>query len=112
MRVERLASAEHFRQAYREGKRFSDGLLVIYVRRNGLPVCRVGIAVAKRVGTAVKRNRTRRRVREACRRWSGNRPAGVDIVIVPGTSAATAPVADLEASVGTLLAQAGLTRPV
>lgn len=48
----------------------------------GRPGARLGITTAKKVGTAVVRNRTRRLVREAFRRDRALLPDGVDLVLV------------------------------
>ena len=46
---------------------FADGNMVLYARRNRLGRNRVGITVSKKLGHAVVRNRTRRRLREVYR---------------------------------------------
>jgi len=74
-------------------------VLVVYVRPNGLPVPRLGIAVPGRLGNAVKRNRVKRRVREASRAAAAAMPAGADIVIVAGAAAAGATFERLQESV-------------
>lgn len=108
VKVERLTSAEDFRRAYREGQRVSDSLATVYVRRTGLPVHRVGIAVGKRIGSAVKRNRLRRKAREAYRQLRAKPPAGTDLVIVPRSAAADAGFAAIQDSLRQLLVRAGL----
>lgn len=107
-RVARLAAAEDFRRTYREGQRVADGLVVIYVRRTGLPVHRVGIAVGRGTGGAVQRNRIRRRVREAYRQLRLWAVAGTDLVIVPRPSVLRAPFAAVQDSLLRLLVRAGL----
>jgi len=62
-----------------------------------LPVPRLGIAVPGRLGNAVKRNRVKRRVREASR--AAAMPAGADIVIVARAAAAGATFERLQESV-------------
>ena len=107
MTARRLASNEEYRLVRREGSRYVDDLLVLYVRANGLQSTRVGISVARRVGGAVKRNRIRRRVQEAYRGLARALPPGVDIMVVPRAGAAEAPFRVLEASLRGLFAQAG-----
>jgi ribonuclease P protein component len=72
---------------------------VIHVRPNGLNVTRLGIAVPGRLGSAVRRNRMKRRVREASRAAAGAMPAGADIVIVPRAAAAEATFERLQESI-------------
>lgn len=102
----RLTASESFRLAYREGTRISDDLLVVYVRSNGQGVRRLGISVPGRIGPAVRRNRLKRRLREASRAAAGVLPAGVDGVIVPRLAAARAPAAALQESVRALFNRA------
>ena len=60
-----------------------DGLVVVYVLPNGLDHPRVGLAVGKRHGNAVQRNRLRRLLREAFRLEQHNLQAGFDYLLVP-----------------------------
>jgi ribonuclease P protein component len=55
----------------------------------------VAFAVSRRVGNAVARNRTRRRIREAYRRYQHALPGGVEMVFVGRISAHTAPFAQV-----------------
>jgi len=57
---------------------------------------RVGLVAGKRLGTAVTRNRVKRRIRHACRLIDFE--PGWDHVVIPGPSAATAAFGDLVAS--------------
>lgn len=100
--------AEDFRRAYREGQRVAGVLANMYVRRTGLPVQRVGIAVSRKVGPAVSRNRLRRRLREAYRQISVTETAGMDLVIVPRPAALQAPLTALQDSLRQMMMQAGL----
>lgn len=95
----RLTSTEH-RAVYREGRRYANEVLVIYARQSGRPEARVGLSVSKQFGGAVRRNRLKRRVREACLRQRKDLPAGVDLIVIPRTTAA---VAEFEDALGRLL---------
>lgn len=114
-----LTAPEDFRLVYREGTRISDDLLTIYVRPTASSVPNVGIAVPRRVGTAVRRNRLKRRVREAVQRCAEALPQGADVVIVPRPAAATVPFAAVQESVRALFNRGavsvrrggGLSRP-
>ena len=88
----RLSRSRDFDAVYRHGRSISTRYLVLYwfsheeERDESTP--RLGLAIPKSVGTAVKRNRLKRQLREA---WSMNeRPAGHDYVLVarPGLSEA------------------------
>jgi ribonuclease P protein component len=68
---------------------------------------RVGFSVARRLGGAVIRNRTRRRLREAIRPLIP-RLVACDVLVVARPPAVEAEVRDLTAMLEDALAQAGL----
>ncbi len=71
---------------------------------NEFGVARIAVAVPRDVGTAVRRNRARRRVREAVRLALRERSgAGADIVLVARKPAISAPARELRESVGAAL---------
>lgn len=110
MVLQRLGSSETFRLAYRQGRRFARDALILYVRPNGLDVSRAGVSVARGAGGAVRRNRLRRRVREALRLEQARVAGGFDLVFVPRGPAAGARFDALRTAVRDLLAQAGVAR--
>lgn len=63
---------------------------------------RFGLAVSRKVGGAVVRNRVKRRMREICRR---ELPAGADFVFTLRREAADAPFEDLRREVSRLAAR-------
>jgi ribonuclease P protein component len=78
----------------------SDRHLSARSRPNELGVARIAVAVPRDVGTAVHRNRARRRLREAVRLAVRERSgAGADILLVARKPAISAPFDDLGASV-------------
>ena len=70
-----------FRRLY-STKGFANSYLVLYARRNRLGHNEVGITVSKKLGSAVIRNRTRRRLREVYRLNEALFKPGFDIVVV------------------------------
>ena len=70
-----------FRRLY-STKGLANSYLVLYARRNRLERNEVGITVSKKLGSAVIRNRTRRRLREVYRLNEERFTPGWDIVIV------------------------------
>jgi ribonuclease P protein component len=75
--------AEFLRAASKGRKAAVHGLVLQALTRPEGGPARVGFTVTKKVGNAVIRNRTRRRLKEAARLLLKDRPiAGVDIVLI------------------------------
>ena len=89
---------------------FADGNMVLYARRNRLGRNRVGITVSKKLGHAVVRNRTRRRLREVYRLNEQKFTPGWDIVVVARSRSVEAPFEKLTESYLRLARKAGLLR--
>jgi len=87
-----------FRRLYQKGKTAADGRLALYVRPNGRTGNRLGFTVSTKLGHAVVRNRTRRRLREIYRLHENELIMGRDIVIVARVRAASSSYAQLEKS--------------
>jgi ribonuclease P protein component len=68
-----------------------------------LPPPRLGVTVTRKVGSAVKRNRIRRWVREAFRRARTGFAAGVEMVWVAKQTAAAGCYAEVVADMNTML---------
>ncbi|MDB5295043.1 MAG: ribonuclease protein component [Phycisphaerales bacterium] len=77
-----LRASKAFDAVYAARTRESRGPLTIYAMPNGLPHGRLGMSVGRKVGTAVRRNRIRRLVRESFRLMQHDFPAGYDLVVV------------------------------
>ena len=87
-----------FRRLYNKGKSAADGRLVLYVRHNGGKTNRLGFTVSTKLGHAVVRNRTRRRLREIYRLHEEQIRPGMDIVVVARVRAAESDYHQLERS--------------
>lgn len=87
-----------FRRLYQKGKTAADSRLALYVRPNGRPGNRLGLTVSTKLGHAVVRNRTRRRLREIYRLHEDELVHGRDIVIVARVRAAGSNYHQLEKS--------------
>ena len=98
-----------FRRLY-STKGLANGYLVLYARRNRLERNEVGITVSKKLGSAVIRNRTRRRLREVYRLNEELFTPGWDIVVVARTRAVDADFGKLTAAYLSLAEKAGILR--
>lgn len=65
---------------------------------------RAGFAVSRQVAGSVRRNRVRRRLREAYRRLRAGLPAGVHVIFVGRPAALSAPFATLLADIESTVA--------
>ena len=65
--VERLRCPRAYQRVFEQGEKLVGSLFILYVLPTSEPYSRLGIAVSKRLGNAVVRNRIKRRVREAVR---------------------------------------------
>ena len=83
-------------------------MLGLHARPSGTARFRAGIAVGKRVGGAVQRNRVKRRIRELLRARLVELTPGWDVVISARPPAAAASFAELGAAIDQLLGRARL----
>lgn len=82
-RRQRLTHAREFQAAFAGRCSVPAGPLRVHARLNATdpPTARLGLSVGRRVGTAVKRGRVKRLLREAFRLEQARLPAGVDLVV-------------------------------
>ena len=86
----RLLRRVEYDAVYREGRKRTSREFTAFLRPNGLNLSRFGWSIKKALGSAVRRNRIRRRLREIVRLHRQEIAPGWDIVIHPRSSAATA----------------------
>lgn len=105
-RAERLRGAGELRHLFRRGARLERASFVL-VWLPGPGRRAVAFAASRRVGGSVRRNRARRRLREAYRRQKHLLPAvGIRVCFVARGRAVEAPFAELSAEVGEALGAA------
>ncbi|MBR1527912.1 MAG: ribonuclease P protein component [Oscillospiraceae bacterium] len=80
--TEIMTQNKDFQLCYKKGKTVISQNIILYARKNHLPVNRLGITTSKKVGNAVCRSRARRLIRQAWRENEILAPVGLDIVIV------------------------------
>lgn len=89
----------------------ANSCLVLYARRNHTQNNRVGITAGKKLGSAVVRNRVKRRLREVYRLNEARFQSGWDIVVVARSRAIHASFEQLTHSYLSLARKAGLLLP-
>jgi ribonuclease P protein component len=97
-RHERLTRAADFQALFQQGKRIDRPSLVLLWRASDA-ARRIGFAVSRQVRGSTKRNRVRRRLREAYRASREAAPAKVEMVMVGRPAAQSAPFEKLVADV-------------
>ncbi|MBK6404169.1 MAG: ribonuclease P protein component [Holophagales bacterium] len=93
-------------ETYSSGRRFVGRWLVFFVRPAAGPCARLGVTITKKTGSAVVRNRLRRRLRELFRRHSGLSGAA-DVVVNVRAGAEKISFPDLSRDFDKLVARAG-----
>ena len=87
----RLTRSEDFKRVRRSGKSYAHPLVVLIVQTHDQPRVKVGVAAGRTVGTAVRRNRAKRLLREVMRTFIPHITPGLDLILIarPGLVSAT-----------------------
>jgi ribonuclease P protein component len=98
--METLKNSRDFRRTVEGGYRKYLETIITYRLPNQEGKTRIGISVTKKTGGgSVKRNRIKRRIREAIRRNAALLPAGEDIVFVARRGIASAGYEEIEGDI-------------
>ena len=101
--------AEFLRVAAKGRKAPMPGLVLQTLARADDGPARIGFTVTRKVGNAVVRNRTRRRLKEAARLWLREHPvSGVDLVLIGRDKTRARPFVALQDDLRRALAKAGV----
>ncbi len=112
-RIQTLKENHLFSRSYRKGRCFSGKYIALYILRNREKDQNLlGITVSKNRGNAVKRNRTKRVIREAYRCFHPFLKEGNIIVIVARQPCVEAPVSVVTSELEYLLEKANLLQNV
>jgi ribonuclease P protein component len=78
----RIRSRSEFSAVFETKTRHAIGPIICYARPNELPHPRLGISIPKAAGSAPRRNRIKRLLREAFRLHQNDLPRGYDFILV------------------------------
>ena len=92
---DRLRKRREFEECYSSGVRVSGRHIQVFLLADSAGRARLGISVPRRVGSAVTRNRVRRRLREIFRRTRPLLPLPARLVVNARPSSAAAAFAEL-----------------
>jgi ribonuclease P protein component len=88
-KAERLLKRGEFQAVSRQPSlRLRTDHFLLLLRQSPLPHARLGLAVSRKVGSAVARNRVRRRLRECFRHHKHRLPPGTDLIVIASPGAA------------------------
>ena len=94
---ERLAKRTQFEQVMNQGQKYRTGTFcTVFFLPNGLDRKRLGIIASKKIGNAVARNVTKRKIREVFRHIKDRIEPAIDIVIISGRDLVSLPVSVIE----------------
>ncbi|MCB0137174.1 MAG: ribonuclease P protein component [Caldilineaceae bacterium] len=104
----RVRTDKRFQEVRRKGHSFTNQLLVLCALPNDLAYSRFGFSVNSRIGNAVRRNRIKRRLREAARLRLGEIRPGWDIILIARRPIRSADYHEIETACARLLRRAQL----
>ena len=107
-RINRLKKRYQFNYVYKFGEHFSGEHIVLYVVSSKTKNIKVGLAVTKKVGHAVVRNRIRRRLREIIKAKISTLKQSNNIIVVARDNISSASFETLTNEFSKLLKKANL----
>jgi ribonuclease P protein component len=111
-KANRITSADDYRFIVRRGAKVAGAHSVSYLRSTEAGAdARFGFIVSKKVGSAVRRNLVRRRLKAACRELVDGGLTAVDLVVRALPTSAGADYPALRADVATAVARSGRRAP-
>lgn len=112
LRRHKLHKSSEFLRCYRRGRKCHGPLATLHYHPNEESAARLGITASRKVGHAVVRHRTKRRIREIFRNWPGRAAlVGMDVVVHLRPAAPTVPFAELKVEIERLLGRVASSGP-
>lgn len=99
----RILSTRDFKRVYARGKRLTGRQVVVVAVSRREPGLRLGVSVSKDHGTAVRRNKLKRILREAFRTVRSGLSGDLDVVLIPKTPGARLHFASLQVELRDLI---------
>lgn len=105
-RRNRLTESSDIQRVRRSGKSYAHPLAVLIARPSDGTAPRFGVLAGRSVGAAVRRNRARRRLREALQRCLGEARGAWDVLVLARAPVLEADFGEVEQAVRELLRRA------
>ncbi len=81
-KIKTLKKNYEFKNVLTKGKFYKENTITVYIQKNNIKSNVIGIAVSKKIGNAVKRNKLKRLIRESYRLMKNELKQGYNIVFV------------------------------
>jgi len=104
----RLTRSEDFKRVRRSGRSYAHPLVILIVEKNEHGLLRVGVAAGRTVGTAVRRNRAKRLLREAMRTLLPGLGSSADVILIARSGLTSATLDETRQALLNLLQRAKL----
>ncbi len=104
----RLKSSTDFKRVRRTGKSYAHPLAILIVAPNEYGLSRCGVVASKALGSAVARNRTKRRMRAVIQSYLPALPSGWDMILIARPLFLEAEWSELRKAIADLLRRANL----
>lgn len=109
-RINRLRKRYQFNYVYKSGEHFSSEHIVLYTATSKTKSIKVGLAVTKKVGHAVVRNKIRRRLREIIKKQLPIMKQNYNIIVVARENVTEASFDELSFEFNKLIKKANLIK--
>ena len=109
-RINRLKKRYQFNYVYKSGEHFSGEHIVLYTATSKTKNIKIGLAVTKKVGHAVVRNKIRRRLREIIKKELPNLKQNYNIIIIARDNVTEASFEQLSLELNKLIKKANLIK--
>ncbi len=107
----RLTRSEDFKRVRRSGKSYAHPLLVLVAQAADEDSLRIGVTASRGIGTAVKRNRSKRLLREAMRTLIPSLTPGWDLLLIARPALVSSSMFEVREALLILLRRADLVAP-